>query len=56
MSGHRHFRALTQRLPAARKARIEEKAAALNTALTLHELRKARRRPQGALSRRGRRK
>jgi transcriptional regulator with XRE-family HTH domain len=33
---------LTERLPAARKARIEEKAAALNTALTLHELRKVR--------------
>jgi transcriptional regulator with XRE-family HTH domain len=42
MSGHRPFSDLTKRLPAARKARIDEKAAALNTALTLHELRKAR--------------
>jgi transcriptional regulator with XRE-family HTH domain len=42
MTGHRPFRDLTKRLPAARKARIEEKAAALNTALALHELRKAR--------------
>jgi hypothetical protein len=42
MTGHRPFRDLTKRLPAARKARIEEKAAALNTALTLHELRKVR--------------
>ena len=42
MSGHRPFRELTKRLPAARKARIDEKAAALNTALTLHELRKTR--------------
>jgi len=42
MTGHKPFRTLTKRLPAARKARIEDKAAALNTALTLHELRKAR--------------
>lgn len=42
MSGHRPFRELTKRLPAARKARIDEKAAALDTALTLHELRKVR--------------
>ncbi len=42
MSGHRPFRDLTKSLPAARKARIDDKAAALNTALTLHELRKAR--------------
>lgn len=42
MSGHRPFGALTKRLPSARKARIADKAAALNTALTLHELRKAR--------------
>lgn len=42
MSGHRPFSDLTGRLPAARKARIDEKAAALNTALTLHELRKVR--------------
>jgi len=42
MTGHRPFRDLTRRLPAARKARIDDKAAALNTALTLHELRKVR--------------
>lgn len=42
MSGHRPFSALTKTLPAARKARIADKAAALNTALALHELRKAR--------------
>src|SRR5690349_3276763 len=42
MTGHRPFRDLTRRLPPARKARIADKAAALNTALTLHELRKAR--------------
>ena len=41
-SGHRPFSALTKTLPAARKARIADKAAALNTALALHELRKAR--------------
>jgi len=42
MSGHRPFSELTRRLPPARKARIEDKAAALHTALALHELRKAR--------------
>jgi len=50
MTGHRPFRDLTKRLPAARKARIEDKAAALNTALTLHELRKARAVSQEALA------
>jgi len=42
MSGHRPFSDLIKRLPAARRARIDEKAVALNTALALHELRKAR--------------
>lgn len=42
MTGHKSFGALTRGLPAARKARIADKAAALNTALTLHALRKAR--------------
>lgn len=42
MTGHRPFRDLIRPLPAARKARIVDKVAALNTALTLHELRKAR--------------
>ncbi len=51
MSGHRPFSELTKRLPAARKARIGDKAAALNTALTLHELRKARTVSQQELAR-----
>ncbi len=51
MSGHRPFGELTKRLPAARKARIEDKAAALNTALTLHELRKTRSVSQQSLAR-----
>jgi transcriptional regulator with XRE-family HTH domain len=42
MTRHRPFNELTKRLPPARKARIDDKAAALNTALTLHELRKTR--------------
>lgn len=42
MSGHRPFGDLTKRLPPARKARIADNTAALNTALTLHELRKTR--------------
>ena len=42
MTGHRPFDTLTGRLPPARKARIADKTAALNTALTLHALRKAR--------------
>jgi DNA-binding XRE family transcriptional regulator len=42
MTGHRPFNELTKRLSPARKARIADKTAALNTALTLHELRKAR--------------
>lgn len=50
MTGHRPFRDLTKRLPAARKARIDDKAAALNTALALHELRKARAVSQEALA------
>ena len=42
MSGHRPFGDLTKRMPSARKARIADNTAALNTALTLHELRKTR--------------
>ncbi len=42
MIGHRPFGTLTKSLPATRKARIKNKAAALDTALMLHELRKAR--------------
>jgi transcriptional regulator with XRE-family HTH domain len=52
MTGHRPFGELTRRLPGARKARIESKAAALDTALTLHELRKARTVSQQDLARR----
>ena len=51
MSGHRPFGELTRRLPPARKARIGDKAAALNAALTLHELRKARTVSQDELAR-----
>ena len=42
MSGHRPFSDMTKRMPTAGKVRIDEKATALNSALTLHELRKAR--------------
>ena len=51
MTGHRPFAALTKRLLPARKARIEDNAAALNTALALHELRKARTVSQQELAR-----
>jgi hypothetical protein len=50
MPGHRPFRKLTERLPPVRKARIADKAAALETALALHELRKARAVSQEALA------
>jgi hypothetical protein len=42
MSGHRPFRELTKRFSPARKARVADKTAALETALALYELRKAR--------------
>lgn len=51
MTGHRPFGDLTRRLPAVRKVRIDAKAAALDTALTLHELRKARAVSQQELAR-----
>lgn len=51
MSGHRPFSELTKTLPPARKARIADKTAALNTALALHELRKARTVSQQELAR-----
>ncbi len=51
MTGHRAFSHLTKRLPPARKARIADKAAALQTAIALHELRKARSVSQDALAR-----
>jgi transcriptional regulator with XRE-family HTH domain len=42
MTGYRPFRELTRGFTPARKARVAEKAAALETALALHELRKNR--------------
>jgi transcriptional regulator with XRE-family HTH domain len=42
MAGHRPFRELTGKFSPARKARVEDKAAALETALALGELRKSR--------------
>src|SRR5258708_38437144 len=42
MTGHRPFRELTKDFTPARKARVADKAAALETALALHELRKTR--------------
>jgi transcriptional regulator with XRE-family HTH domain len=42
MTGHRPFRELTKTLSPARKARVAGKVAALETALALGELRKAR--------------
>ena len=42
MSGHRPFRDLTKGFSPASKARVADKAAALETALALHELRKTR--------------
>src|SRR5438128_342819 len=42
MSGHRPFRTLTKGFSPARKARLADQAAALETALPLHELRKRR--------------
>lgn len=52
MTRHRPFKELTKRLPPARKARIADKTAALNTALTLHELRKSLTVSQQELARR----
>jgi predicted transcriptional regulator len=51
MAGYQSFSKLTKRLPPARKARIADKTAALNTALALHELRKARTVSQQELAR-----
>jgi transcriptional regulator with XRE-family HTH domain len=42
MSGHRPFRELKRTFSRERKARVASKTAALETALTLYELRKAR--------------
>jgi predicted transcriptional regulator len=51
MTGHRPFRELTKDFTPARKARVADKAAALETALALHELRKARAVSQEELAR-----
>ena len=42
MSGHRPFRELTKAFSPSRRARVADQAAALETALALHELRKNR--------------
>jgi ribosome-binding protein aMBF1 (putative translation factor) len=42
MPGHRPFRNLTKGFSPARRARVADKAAALETALALHELRRTR--------------
>jgi hypothetical protein len=42
MTGHRPFKQLTKGFSPARKARVADKTAALETALALHDLRKAR--------------
>lgn len=50
MPGHRPFRNLTKGFSPARKVRVADKAAALETALALHELRKTRAVSQEALA------
>lgn len=50
MAGHRPFRDLTRGFPPARRARVADKAAALETSLALHELRKTRAVSQEALA------
>ena len=50
MPGHRPFRDLTKGFSPARKARLADKSAALETALALHALRKARAVSQEALA------
>lgn len=50
MPGHCPFRTLTKGFAPARKARVADKAAALETALALHDLRKARAVSQEALA------
>jgi predicted transcriptional regulator len=42
MAGHRSFRDLTNKMSAPRRARVATKAAALETAMSLHEVRKVR--------------
>ena len=50
MSGHRPFKELIKSHTPARKARVANKVAALESALALHELRKARKVSQQALA------
>jgi hypothetical protein len=52
MPGHRPFRELTKGFSPARKARIADKAAALETALALNDLRRTRAVSQEALAER----
>jgi hypothetical protein len=50
MTGHRAFGGLTKSFSPARKARVKNKAAAAETALALHELRKSRKVSQDVLA------
>ena len=50
MTAHRAFGNLTKSLSPTRKARVANKVAALETALALHELRKARKVSQETLA------
>ena len=50
MTGHRAFGNLTKNFSPARKGRVASKVAALETALALHELRKARKISQEILA------
>ena len=50
MTGHRAFGNLTKSFSPARKARVENKVAAAETALALHELRKSRKVSQATLA------
>jgi hypothetical protein len=50
MNGHRPFKQLTKGFSPARKVRIADKSAGLETALALHDLRKARAVSQGQLA------
>jgi transcriptional regulator with XRE-family HTH domain len=50
MTAHRSFGNLTKSLSPTRKARVANKVAALETALALHELRKARKVSQETLA------
>ena len=51
MAGHRPFRELTKALSPARRARVADKVAVLETTIALHEVRKARAFSQDDLAR-----